>query len=75
MVSLLWPSGVSAGNELILEDIIEGIPEDDKDAQQVALAKAAFQAVTREYKALESAITDPSKRAAMADVYKQPWLE
>lgn len=72
---LSWQSGVSAGDELVLEDIIQGIPEEDKEAQQAALAKAAFEAVTTEYKALEAAITDPSKRAAMADVYKQPWLK
>ncbi len=38
-------------------------------------AQAAFEAVTNEYKALEAAITDPAKRAAMADVYKQPWRQ
>nr|BBG28520.1 glycerol-3-phosphate-O-acyltransferase [Coccomyxa sp. Obi] len=67
--------GVSAGDELIPEDIVRGIPDDDKTAQQAALSQAAFEAVTNEYKALEAAITDPAKRAAMADVYKQPWRQ
>lgn len=72
-----WPrcafAGVSAGDELDVEEVIQGITE--KDAQQTALAKAAFQAVTSEYKQLEAAITDSGKRAAMSDVYQQPWLQ
>jgi hypothetical protein len=66
---------VSCADELVVADIIKGIPEEDKEAQQAILAEVAFEAVTTEYRALESAITDPSKRAAMADVYKQPWLD
>ena len=56
-----------------MEEVIQGITE--KDAQQTALAKAAFQAVTTEYKQLEAAITDSGKRAAMSDAYQQPWLQ
>jgi hypothetical protein len=65
-------AGLSAGNELNVEEVIRDIP--DKNAQQATLAKAAFDAVTEEYKQLEAAITDSSKRAAMADIYQQPWL-
>lgn len=50
-----------------------GIP--DKEAQQAAIAKAAFEAVTAEYKQLEAAITDSGKREAMLGVYQQPWLQ
>ncbi|EIE18809.1 glycerol-3-phosphate O-acyltransferase [Coccomyxa subellipsoidea C-169] len=41
----------------------------------VVAQAAAFDAVTNEYTALEAAITDPAKRAAMADVYTQPWRQ
>jgi hypothetical protein len=66
---------VSAGDELIVDDIIRGIPEEDKEAQQKALAEAAFEAVTTEYKRLESVITDPTKRAEWLHVYQQPWQQ
>ena len=66
-------AGVSAGDELNVEEVVQGITE--KDAQQAALAKAAFQAVTAEYKQLEAAITDSGQRAAMSDAYQQPWLQ
>ena len=68
-----FSAGLSAGNELNVEEVIRDIP--DKDAQQAALAMAAFDAVTEEYKQLEAAITDSSKREAMAAVYQQPWLQ
>ena len=58
-----------------MEKIISDIPEGDKPAQQAALAQAAFEAVTAEYVKLEAAITNPEKRAAMAHVYQQPWLQ
>ena len=67
------PAGVSAGDELDVEEVIQGISE--KDAQQAALAKAAFEAVTMEYKQLEAAITDSGKREEMLGVYQQPWLQ
>ncbi len=57
-----------------MEAIVAAIPEGDKEAQQAALAKAAFDAVTAEYVQLEAAISDSAKRAAMAHVYQQPWL-
>ena len=66
-------AGVSAGDELNVEEVIQGISE--KDAQQAALAGAAFEAVTAEYKQLEAAITDAGRREAMAEVYQQPWLQ
>ena len=66
-------AGVSAGDELDVEGITQGISE--KDAQQAALAKAAFEEVTAEYKQLEAAITDAGRRAAMSAVYQQPWLQ
>lgn len=66
-------AGVSAGDELNVEEVIQGISE--KDAQQAALARAAFEAVTAEYKQLEAAITDAGRRAAMSGVYQQPWLQ
>ena len=67
------PAGVSAGDELNVEETVQGISE--KDAQQAALAKAAFEAVTVEYKQLEAAITDSGKRKEMLNVYQQPWLQ
>ncbi len=65
-------AGVSAGDELNVEEVIQDISE--KDAQQAALAKAASEAVTAEYKQLEAAITDAGRREAMSAVYQQPWL-
>ena len=67
--------GLSAAAELDVGRVISGIPEGDKPAQQEALARAAFEAVTSEYVQLEAAITSPEKRAAMAHVYQQPWLQ
>ena len=67
-----WPllgAGVSAGAELDVEAIAGGVA--DKDAQQSALADAAFAAVTTEYLALEAAICNPSLRTGP---YVQPWL-
>ena len=37
-----WPAGVSAGDELIPEEIVRGIPEDDRPAQQAALSQVCF---------------------------------
>ena len=75
MQAWVWPSsGVSAGDELDVAAITEGIPAGDKEAQQAALSTAAFEAVTAEYVRMEAAITDPENRRAMSQVYQQPWL-
>ena len=60
---------MSAGAELDVEAFGGGAA--DKDAQQRALAEAAFAAVTTEYLALEAAICNPSLRTGP---YVQPWL-
>lgn len=62
-------TGVSAGAELDADAITLGLA--DREAQQQALAAAAFAAVTAEYLQLEAAITDPVARTGP---YCQPWL-
>ena len=52
-----------------MEAIAGGVAE--KEAQQSALADAAFAAVTTEYLALEAAICNPALRTGP---YVQPWL-
>lgn len=65
---VLFFAGISAGEELVVEDVLRGVPE---DSLQTALADAAWQSVCHEYDRIENAIRDPSRREGM----RQPWLE
>lgn len=66
------PVGIAACEELDVAAIIAAAGSDDKAVQQQALATAAFEAVCKEYAALEAALVDPSKRTAQ---YVQPWAK
>lgn len=60
--------GISLCEELDLT-IAEG---EDKSAKAAQISQTAFESVCEEYKRLEEAIDDPSKRS---DMYCQPWAK
>eukprot|EP00878_Enallax_costatus_P002142 GHUV01002310.1.p1 GENE.GHUV01002310.1~~GHUV01002310.1.p1 ORF type:complete len:410 (+),score=143.65 GHUV01002310.1:222-1451(+) len=64
--------GISVCDELDWQAIISGI--EVKEAAQKALADAAWQAVVDEYTQLETAITQPEKRAELTQ-FTQPFLK
>lgn len=65
------PVGISIGAEIKPEELLQDIPEGDKEARQRRLADTAWHSVMDEYKALVAAISGPGAGGA----YTQPWLE
>ena len=63
--------GISLGEELDLEALVEGIDEKDRDARAGAVAAAAFSAVCEQYDALKKAIRGGGATADGA--FTQPW--
>ena len=63
--------GISLGEELDLEALVEGIDEKDREARAGAVAAAAFSAVCEQYDALKKAIRGGGATADGA--YSQPW--
>ncbi|PSC67442.1 Glycerol-3-phosphate chloroplastic [Micractinium conductrix] len=67
------PVGIAACPELDVDAILAGVPAEDKEARQAALAEAAFKAVQAEYDTMRAAIRDPAQRGE-GKAYTQPWL-
>lgn len=64
------PVGINVGEQLDVSKIISSVNAEDKEAQQLALAKHTHQEVTKLYVELETAIKDASKRGS---AFTQPW--
>lgn len=67
------PVGISVCPELDVQALLAGIPAEDKEARQAAVAEAAFKAVRAEYDEMRAAIRDPSLRGE-GQQFSQPWL-
>lgn len=65
------PVGISVAEELDVDAILSGLP-DEPEVRQQALATAAHDATVEEYKNLDLAIRDPDARASMTQ-FQQPW--
>ena len=68
------PVGISVCEPLDVAAAVAGAPADDKEAQQAALARAAFEAASKEYLVLQRAIKDKAFRAASPQ-FSQPWAK
>lgn len=67
------PVGLSLAPELDLEALLAGLPEEDKEGRQRALAQAAQDAVLAQYNALRAALRAGPEAAGRE--WSQPWLD
>lgn len=63
--------GVSVCPELDVDSLLAGIPADDKEKRQSALADAAWKGVFDEYQSLVDAIDGGADKCG--EGYSQPW--
>ncbi|GMH40008.1 hypothetical protein BSKO_07912 [Bryopsis sp. KO-2023] len=65
--------GISVGEELKPEKILEGLDEAEPEVRQTTFSSFAHDACVEEYKKLDLAIKDPEARKKMPD-FSQPWV-
>lgn len=64
--------GISLGPELDIASIVAGIDESDRDARAAAVARAAYDAVVKEYGPLRDAV---AAGAGPTGAFSQPWVK